>query len=253
MSTSKNTLSSAPRKTSSTRDNYKGRVFPGGKPPQRFTLLIDKLALSVLGLEQFEAWKVSWTKLSPTERRTRRRETWARFTTALNDPAAADAVIARLQAALRGEPKLFAYLLDVVFSEFAETDPARGSPNWVLPPGLRDRRRPWGGPWNRTPWRLSSRTLARALAWPAERVMAPPAGPELLKVLAEILWRRLGAPLNAREATVSRHRQTDADEQRHTLEAVEASTTDQRIDQCAERSTGTEQLRSTFGTRKPMQ
>jgi hypothetical protein len=150
-------------------------------------LLIDKLAFSVLGLEQFEAWDgVRWTKLSPPERKRRRRETWARFTTALNDPATADAVIDRLQAVLIDEPELFACLLDVVFSEFAEP----GSLNGVLPPGLRVRRRPWAGPWNRTPWHHSSRTLARALGWIDEPVMAPIAGPELVKVLAEVLRRR---------------------------------------------------------------
>jgi hypothetical protein len=192
MSASKNTRSSAPRKTSSTTSAYKGRVFPGGTSEQRFTLLIEKIALSVLGLEQFEAWnEVSWTKLSPTERATRRRETWARFTTALNDPTTADAVIVRLKAVLIDEPELFACLLDVVFSEFAESEPAKGSsPNRVLPPGLNVRRRSWGGPWNRTPWRHSTRTLARALGWPEEFIIAPPAGPALDKVLVEVLWRQ---------------------------------------------------------------
>jgi hypothetical protein len=255
MSASKNTLSAARRKTSSTTGAYRGRVCPGGTPNQQFSLLIDKLAFSVLGLEQFEAWnEIPSTKLSPTERETRRRETWARFMAALNDPAAADAVIARLEAVLANEPELFASLLDVVFSDFVASDPARcGSPDWVVPPGLRVRRRPWAGPWNRTPWRHSTRTLARALGWPADPVMASIAGLRLVKVLVEVLWRRLGSPLNAPGATVSRHRRTGADQQRHTVEAVEASTADQRIDQCAERSTGTEQLRSTFGTRKPMQ
>jgi hypothetical protein len=210
----------------------------------------------VLGLEQFESWnEVFWTKLSPTEQETRRRETWARFTTALSDPATADAVIARLQAVLIDEPELFACLLDVVFSEFAESDPAKcGSPNCDLPPGLSVRRRPWGGPWNRTPWRPSARTLARALGWPEAPVMAPIAGAALVKVLLEVLWRRLGAPLNAPGgADVRRHDRTGDDEQRHTREAVEASTADERIDQCAERSTGTEQLRSAFGTRERRQ
>ena len=78
MSTSKNTPSSTSRKPSSTTDNYKGRVSPGGTPDQRFTLLIDKLAFSVLGREQFEAWdEISWTRLSRIEREARRRETWA--------------------------------------------------------------------------------------------------------------------------------------------------------------------------------
>ena len=192
MRASKNTRSSALRKTSSTTSAYKGRVFPGGTPAQRFTLLIQKIALSVLGLDQFESWnEVSWTKLSPTEQETRRRETWARFTTALNDPATADAVIARLQAVLIDEPELFACLLDVVFSEFAESDPVKcGSPNCVLPPGLSVRRRPWGGAWNRTPWRPSTRTLARALGWPEEPVVPPAAGPALVKVLVEVLWRQ---------------------------------------------------------------
>jgi hypothetical protein len=194
MSSSKSTLSSAPYKTSSTAGAFKGRVCPGGTPPQRFTLLIDQLAFSVLGLEQFEVWnEVSWTKLSPTERETRRRETWARFATALIDPATAEAVAARLQAVLSDEPELYACLLDVVFGEFAESGPARrGNPNWVLPPGLRVRRRPWAGPWDRTPWRHSSRTLARALGWPDEPVMAPIAGPGLVRVLVEILWRQRG-------------------------------------------------------------
>ena len=203
MSASKNTLSFAPRKTSSTTGAYRGRVFPGGTPDQRFTLLIDKLAFSVLGREQFKAWnEVSWTKLSQTEHETRRRETWARFTTVLYDPATADAVIARLQAALIDEPELLACLLDVVYSEFAESDPARrGSPNWVLPPGLRVRRRPWAGPWNRTPWRHSTRTLARALGWINEPVMAPIAGPGLVKVLAEVLWWRQSKNERKLEAT----------------------------------------------------
>jgi hypothetical protein len=198
MSTSKNTLSSTSRKPSSTTDNYKGRVSPGGTPDQRFTLLIDKLAFSVLGREQFEAWdEISWSKLSRTEREARRRETWALFTTALNDPATADAVIARLQAVLVDEPELFAYLLDVVFSEFADAD----SLNGVLPPALRVRRRPWGGPWNRMPSRHSSRTLARALGWPAEPVMAPIAGPGLVKVLVKLLWRRQSKNDGELEAT----------------------------------------------------
>jgi hypothetical protein len=191
MSASNNTLSSAPRKTSLTTGAYRGQVFPGGTPDQRFTLLLDKLAVSVLGLEQFEAWKaVSWSKLSPTELRTRRRKTWARFTTALNYPTTADAVITRLQAVLNDEPELLACLLDVVYSEIAESDPASGSPNWVLPPGLRVRQRPWAGPWNRTPWRHSTRTLARTLDWTNEPVMAPIVGLGLVKVLAEVLWRR---------------------------------------------------------------
>ena len=198
MSTSKNTLSSTSRKTSSTIDNYKGRVSPGGTPDQRFTLLIDKLAFSVLGREQFEAWdEISWTKLSRTEREARRRETWALLTSALNDPATVDAVIARLQAVLIDEPELFAYLLDVVFSEFADADSLNGIP----PPVLRVRRRPWGGPWNRMPWRHSSRTLARALGWPAEPVMAPIAGPGLVKVLVELLWRRQSKNDGELEAT----------------------------------------------------
>jgi hypothetical protein len=191
MSTSKNTPSSAPRKTSSTTDHYKGPVFPGGTPDQRFTLLIDKLAFSVLGREQFEAWnEISWTKLSPTKREMRRHEMWAHFTTSLSDPATADAVIARLQAALVDEPDLLACLLDVVYGEFVESDPASGSPDWVMPPGLRVRRRPWGGPWNRTSWRHSSRTLARALGWPEEPIIAPAAGPALVKVLVDVLWRQ---------------------------------------------------------------
>jgi hypothetical protein len=156
----------------------------------------------VLGLEQFEVWnETSWTKLSPSKRETRRRETWDRFRTALNDPATADAVIARLQAALFDEPELFACLLDVIYSEFAESDPASGSPNWILPRGLRFRRRPWAGPWDRTPWRHSMRPLARALGWINEPVMAPIAGPGLVKVLAEVLWWRQSKNERKLEAT----------------------------------------------------
>jgi hypothetical protein len=183
---------SAPRKTGRTIAALKGRVFPGGTPGQRFTLLIDKLAFSVLGRELFEIWnEICWTKLSPTEREMRRRETWARFTAALAHLATADAVVVRLQASLVDEPELFVCLLDVVFSDLDESGVAtRDSPNRVLPPGLRVRQRPWAGPWDRTPWRHSTRTVGRALGWIDEPVMAPIAGLGLVKVLAEILWHQ---------------------------------------------------------------
>jgi hypothetical protein len=176
---------------------YRGRTHPGGTPPQMFSQMIEEIAWSVFAAVDtsmvYLAWVNRWRaakKLRPRRRRTEIQAicgaTWDAFSTAVNDPKKAAAVIGRLQQRCT-EQQIHLLLTVAIGPEVS------GILNRVLPPALRVRRPRlrwwghwnspvWGGPWGR-PWRRPL-PLARALAG----IGLPPAPPgqDLASIIAGV-------------------------------------------------------------------
>ena len=100
-----------------------------------YSLLISKLAWSVLSPSEF----APWGEATSAKRRRRRAGIWWRFKTQRDDPVTRPALIARLGFVFN--PSEIDTLLRL-----------SPSPSWQ-----------WAGPWDKTPWRRPS-PLARVLA-----------------------------------------------------------------------------------------
>lgn len=108
---------------------------PGGTVAQRYSLLISKLAWSVLSPSEF----APWGEATSAKRRRRRAGIWWRFKTQRDDPVTRPALIVRLGFVFNP-------------SEIDTLLRPSPSPSWQ-----------WAGQWDKTPWRRPS-PLARVLA-----------------------------------------------------------------------------------------